>query len=123
MRFQVGLNDLNKTPDPEELRSFQRQLQNVPSVSELRRKPLNQRVMSLSPAASERSLTGELTAEPSSRLGRPELSKTRSASSSGSNRTYGTEANVLSILNFMKVLSFFHSIVTSLLISLFTCFT
>lgn len=99
---------MNKTPDPEELRSFQRQLQNVPSVSELRRKPLNQRVMSLSPAASERSLTGELIeANSIARLGRPELSKTRSASSSGSNRTYGTEVHVLSILNFMKVLSYF----------------
>lgn len=100
-KSQAGLDALgdDRTPDAEELRSFQRQLQNVPSVSELRRKPMERR-RSPSPAASERSLDAAVRA--ASRC----LSKTRSASSSASGRSVGTESHALAILNFVKVSGF-----------------
>ena len=88
-KSQMGLNDLRddgKTSSPaicdlDELRSFQRQLQNFPSLSELRRYPLQSRQAStssyrrsLSPATSSRWLEASGQGQETDAEGMPPLS-------------------------------------------------
>lgn len=133
-KSQMGLNDLKddeKTPttgicDLDELRSFQRQLQNFPSLSELRRHPVQNWLTSssyrrsLSPATSSRWLDGngqdidtlgpissvEQVVQPQQQQqlpARPSFSRSTSRSSSESRCAHNTESYALAILQILQV--------------------